>query len=80
MGALDVLAEPSVYAMRRLWIYSWRQMGQGMTQDLAGRYELRYEPSQAHVLVLVNGQWQVVRLSPSEVETMARILGEATTR
>ena len=45
--------------------------------DHAGRYELRYEPGQAHVLVQVKGQWQVVHLSPAEVPVFDRILGEA---
>lgn len=49
-----------------------------MSQDLAGRYELRYEPGAAVLLVLVDGRWVPVFLSPSEVTVMERILGEAT--
>ena len=49
-----------------------------MTQDLAGRYELRYEPGQFHILVQVDGQWQVVHLAPGEVPVLQRIIEEAT--
>ena len=46
--------------------------------DLAGRYEVRYEPGAPHVLIQVEGVWRVVSLSPSEVTGFERILGEAT--
>lgn len=49
-----------------------------MSQDLAGHYQLRYEPGQPHILIQVKGVWQVVSLSPSEVPVLARILEEAT--
>ena len=49
-----------------------------MSQDLAGRYELRYEPGAHQVLVHLDGVWKVVNLSPAEVATLQRILGEAT--
>ena len=49
-----------------------------MSQDLAGRYELRYAPGESQVLVLLDGRWRVVHLAPSEVNMLARILEEAT--
>ena len=53
-----------------------------MSPNLAGRYEFLYQPGQAFILVRVEGEalpvWKPVHISPSEVATMQRILGEAT--